>query len=232
MAHVNKRGQPKDRFVKCAAEYFGLEGELAEPEAVKYFYKIHADISRDIEGLPLDDGEKKYLNSYLSPFNGLRSFAHVHMDVQTAKNNFLKDSNLVGLINIHMAISGHKRRPELDLETIELASLADELAEAVRNSSLPDHLKETLAYRLLQISTSLKHFLFFGSDKLEVELATLLGELAINRDVAEESENQEIFGRTFEFFGRCAEGLSKADKTYSVAQSLLEKGQQIFSLLT
>ncbi|MEM8647889.1 MAG: hypothetical protein AAGF86_16300, partial [Pseudomonadota bacterium] len=122
LAVASKHRDPQTLFVAAVAEHLGLDGPDAEPQAVTYLYRLVKRIRDDIESLPLEESAKSQARSYVTPFSGLESFAHIHLNIQNAKNNFLKPDNMVGLVNLHMAMSGHVEFIDLDKNTKALAA--------------------------------------------------------------------------------------------------------------
>ncbi len=231
LSYVNKRGDPKQRFLSCVADFLNLSGELAEVDALKQLYSVYLEIEKDISSVPLGDTEKQQLRNYLAPFKGIHNLAHVHMDVANAKNNFLKPDHLVGLMNVHMALSGHVIRVQLDSNALEIASDARSLASAVVASDLPDRLKYTLSKRLVQVAATIEHFGLFGSRELEEELEALLGTIAVYRDEGKSEETTSMLSEAYGVFCRSWEVLTKADQSVAASKSLLKHGQQLWELL-
>lgn len=231
LSYVSKRAQNEQRFLEAVANFLEIEGEHAEVEALKLLYHIYTKIQEDISNLPLGDAEIRQLHGYLSHFAGLHSLAHVHLNVGNAKSNFLKSDHLVGLMNIHMALSGHCSRLELDAETKEIVSEARELAQKITASKLPDRARYILAKRLIQIASAIENFGLFGPKALEEELEALLGAIAVHSGSAKNAENSSLMRQAYDILVRSLTGLQRIDSGLSTSISVLEKGKQISDLL-
>jgi len=105
----------------------------------------------------------------------------VHMNIATAKSHFLKGDHLVGLMNIHLALTGHVVRNSI--ERVEAESLAERfraIAEQIENEDLPESLKRSFLKRTLKMASILDHYYAFGPDDLQEELEGLVGAMVVS----------------------------------------------------
>ncbi|APX15092.1 hypothetical protein BWR17_03995 [Phaeobacter inhibens] len=171
---------PDTRFLTALADHLEISGSDREAQAAALLQKLIFDIETDIDGLPLDDGMKVHLRKHLTPFNSIKSLSQVYMDVNTAKSHFLHSNHLVGLTNLHLALTGHIERPVLQKDAKDLAEKFRDIRDEILHADFPESLKRTLLKRTEQIASILEHYYAFGSQKLQEELQGLVGALVVN----------------------------------------------------
>jgi hypothetical protein len=177
---ANARPEPKLKFLSAIADHLGLIGDDAEVQALSVLVTVIFEIERDINSLPVEDEMKNHLLGMLAHFNGIRYLSQAHMDLQHAKANFLKEGHILGLTNIHLALTGHVEKPTLSKDAKELAKRFNDVRDDVLNAELPESLKKILLKRTSQISSILDHFYAFGAQSLEEELEGLVGALVVH----------------------------------------------------
>jgi len=231
LSHIQKRAVPNEQFLTSVASFLQIPGPDAEAKAALVITRALARVKSDVEDLPLGEAEKKQLNSYLNSFNGITSFSHLHMDVNTARSNFLKADHLVGLMNVHMALSGHIQRPALSLEYKKIASDARELAEQVAQCTMPEGAKYALAMRLSQVATALDHYELFGVRALETDIETLLGSIAFHSDAENNDKDGGFLKRALTLAVGAANLLKAADGSFGSALALAQNTKKAMDML-
>lgn len=218
-----------DRFISVIAEYLGIGGPNAEPEVILRIYLLVSKIESDIESLPIDESSKQLARTHLAPFMGLKSFAHFPQNIKQSKQNFLHPQHLVGLTNLHMAISGHIKSGDLDKTTKKLSAKFHEMRDEVASSVLPDQAKRVLLKRLGQISSILEHFDVFGAEALQEEVEALVGAIVVNQQKCGKS-NSGIFRKLAKITGTLLLVLKGADVGLDSALSIAENGPALIEV--
>jgi hypothetical protein len=231
LSFLSKNSQKNARFLTVAAEHLKIDGPFGEVDALKSIIGICIQIEADIENVPLEEKEKNQLRKYFSPFRGLINMSHAHLDINNAKSNFLNAEHLVGLMNIHMALSVHVQRPQMPAEYLKCAKDARALAEEVSNSELPERAKEILVRRLLQVSSAVENFGLMGSQALEESIETLLGSIVVYSEQAISKEEKGFLKRATGIAGKIVQGLKKSDEGLNSSIGLIEGSQQLLELL-
>jgi hypothetical protein len=139
--------------------------------------KIVAAVQADISLLPIDDVKKAHLNKIVTPFTPFLTLNNIHISIKSAKDNFLKAENLVGLMTVHFALTGHI------VHNVPDRTSAETLAEAVQNEDLPESVKRVFLKRIWKMSSILDHYSAFGPAELQDELDGLVGALVINHKI-------------------------------------------------
>jgi hypothetical protein len=173
--------EKKASFLQVLADHMGLQGPEAKAQVISILLTKIAEIKADIDSLPFDPEMRKHLEKQLAPFNSISSLQQIHMNIETAKNHFLKADNLVGLTNIHLALTGHVVRKNVErVEAETLASRFRKIAERIVDEDLPESLKRSLVKRTLKMASILDHYYAFGSDDLQEELEGLVGAMVVS----------------------------------------------------
>lgn len=154
-------------FLQVLADHLKLQGPDAKTQVISILLSKLSQIKEDIGTLPIDDKMKNHLNNQLSPFSGILNLSHIHMNIDNAKNNFLKGDHLIGLTNVHLALTGHVSRDNIEREEAEsLAESFRSLAVKIKNERLPESLKHSILKRTLKMASILDHYYAFGPDDL------------------------------------------------------------------
>lgn len=230
LSFISKQGKPTDRFVASAANYLGLEGPGHEAEALKQLSILFIEILTQIDALPHDDTAKNQLKRYMSQFNGIVSFGHMGMDVNAARKNFLKSDNLVGLMNVHMALSGHFAISGIDREALDLAAEARCIRLEIADSQMPERVKFVLMKRLSQVASIVDHFGVFGLEQLQQELEALVGALVVNRPAKSDGKEQGLIKRIAQLTSKGLSAINKVDKATGSALKIAENADSFVSL--
>ncbi len=168
-------------FLQVLADHMALQGPDAQAQVISILLKKIGEISEDIDNLPIDDEMKKHLINQLSPFRPLTSLQHVHMNIENAKKHFLKADNLVGLMNIHLALTGHVVRDNVERSQAEsLAEQFRNIASRIQDQDLPESLKRSFLKRTLKMASILDNYYAFGPDDLQEELEGLVGAMVVS----------------------------------------------------
>lgn len=222
---------PDKRFLMVLAEQLSPEDPLPEIEVVQILYKLVQNIQEDIERLPLDEDAKEKARRQIAPFLGLISFSHIHQTTKVAKSNFLTHANLVELNDINFLLEDHFEYPKVDKEKLkDLASKFSEIRNEVLNADLPERLKLALLYRLRQISAILENYYAFGPEELERDLESLIGAIVINKNLAEQTETNKLFGKIWAASSDGVTFLKSVDSGYTLGESLAAAGTKLLSL--
>lgn len=228
LSAASQHNKPKDNFIKVVAKQVGLTGPDAEPEIIRRLYLLVNEIKADIDGLPLDDAAKAHARAFVNPFEGLVKFSHVHMNIEQAKQHFLKPQNLVGLTTLHMILSGHTRREDLDDDTKNLSEEFRKLQDEILKASLPNDIKDILIKRTIQIVSILEHYYFFGPKALTEQLQALVGAMVVNPP-GEEKEIKTLYQRLAEAVGKTFFGLEKVDRGLGATIGAGDKAAQLIN---
>ena len=180
MTFASSYRTPHVRFVSVIAEYLGYKSEDADPKVVYQIFVLIKRIENEIEILPHDEKTKDQARRLIAPFRVLKNLQNLHLDINTAKKSFLSATNLVGLTNLHMALSGHVDSLSLDKQTRDLATKFREISVEVRETEIPNHLKKMIFKRSDQIASILDRFELFGAEALQEEVEALVGAIVIN----------------------------------------------------
>lgn len=178
---ASSASNPSSPFLLVLADHINLHGQDRLGQVASILSKKVAAVEADILLLPIDDKMKAHLNRLVAPFTPFLKIANVQLNIKNAKNNFLKAENLVGLMNVHLALTGHIVHNVPDRTSAE--TLADNfrtLAEAVQNEDLPENVKRAFLKRIWKMSSILDHYYAFGPDELQDELDGLVGALVVN----------------------------------------------------
>ncbi|MEC9433943.1 MAG: hypothetical protein VYD87_13655 [Pseudomonadota bacterium] len=171
----------KSNFLQVVAEHLALRGLGARSQVVSILVSRLLEIKADIEVLPVSEEMKDHLRVQLRPFNAILNFQHLHMSIEQAKAHFLKPESLVGLMNIHLALTGHVVRTVL--ESSDAESLAESfrvIARQIESEDLPESLRRSLLKRTYQMASILDHYYAFGPDDLQEELEGLVGAMVVS----------------------------------------------------
>ena len=180
LANAAEASDQETKFLDAVTQHLGLAGVDAGAQVAGLIQTQISRIESDIERLPAEHPKRGHLKRYLSPFNGLKSLSHIHMDIKAAKSHFLKPENMLGLMNLHIALADHVDRPNLSNDAKELAEKFASIREEVVQSQLPESLKNVLFKRTNQICSILEHYYAFGAEALEEELESLIGALVVS----------------------------------------------------
>lgn len=93
-------------FLDVLADHLSLQGPDTHAQVISILLLRFAETREDIANLPVDEAMQKHLEKQLRPFSAVENLQHVHMNIDAAKKHFLKGDNLVGLMNIHLALTG------------------------------------------------------------------------------------------------------------------------------
>jgi len=181
LAVASSATDKKSSFLQVLADHLALKGPDARSQVVSILLSKISNIKEEIGALPIDDQMKNHLKNQLAPFNGITSLQQVHMNVENAKSHFLKSDNLVGLTNIHLALTGHISQQ--NVERVEAENLAEkfrEIAGRIENEDLPKSLKRSLLKRTLKMASILDHYYAFGPEDLQEELEGLVGAMVVS----------------------------------------------------
>ncbi len=171
----------KASFLQVIANHLELQGPDAKAQVLSILLSKISDTKEEIDTLPVDDQMKKHLLSMLTPFNNIYGLQHVYMNIENAKNHFLKKENLTGLTNIHLALTGHISTPSIErIEAENLAEQFREIAGRIEDDDLPDSLKRALLKRTLKMASILDHYYAFGPEDLQDELEGLVGAMVVS----------------------------------------------------
>ena len=238
LAGIASQKQHKEPFLKVAAGFLGYEGPGANLKALKCIVELTEKVHSDFEAMELEEQAKQPLRAYLANFNGILSLSQVHLDLGTAKANFLKPDLLVGLIHIHSALSGKVERFEFGEQSIELAEALREVRTKLAESDVSEPLKSILLARVGQLIVALENYNFLGADNLSAEIEVIVGTLIMRVDKEEEKQNPEIFSNIKQLIFKTVKGLDEAVRTsrkvVTVAENalkLIERGKAWIDLL-
>jgi hypothetical protein len=181
---ASSSSNPDSQFLLVLANHIGLHSQDGLGQVASILSKKVAAVQADISLLPIDDAKKAHLNKIVTPFTLFLTLNNIHLSIKNAKDNFLKAENLVGLMTVHFALTGHIVHNVPDRTSAEtLAESFRTLAEAVQNEDLPESVKRAFLKRIWKMSSILDHYSAFGPDELQDELDGLVGALVINRKV-------------------------------------------------
>lgn len=166
--------------VDAIAMHLGLEPPASRPAVVNILFQKVDEIQKDIEDLPLDEASKKLCRKHIHPFRTITALSNLHLSIQHAQSQYLKHEHLTGLVNLHMALSGHLDRNDPKKDARELAAQFATLRRQVLEEDLPEEARRAVSTRMHQISVILEHFYAFGGDALKDELEALVGALVVN----------------------------------------------------
>lgn len=177
LIEVQKLGNPKDRFLSVAADVLKIEGQNREILAALKIFEMIKNIESGISQLGYDGKDETVLRNYLNPFDGLTNLMHIHLDINSARQNFLNDSNILGLASIDFAFRGVISKSNIteELDTA-LKKLKDALEE-VLSSKISEKAKSAIKIRLGQIEAVLNSRHYFDGDEAERILNELVGAL-------------------------------------------------------
>ena len=229
LASISREGSTSERFVSVAARHLKLEGEDAEVRALSAIHDLLRRIRSEIEALPFDEQTKKQARSYLAPFEHLLNFAHFHLDMSNAMQNFLKPGNLVGLVNLHMALFGKSNALQPTKEFYEIASEMREYILEVNTLNLPSHVKKLIHRRLEQIASTLENSFFYGGERIQEELEALAGTVALNV-VSADDQSSAILRKLSSSILKTLRVLGLADQGLGIAIGLVEKTKELGSI--
>ncbi|WP_162619159.1 hypothetical protein [Tritonibacter mobilis] len=229
LAAVSRRPD-KEKFLVAVADVMELSGDDADAVAGTHIVKLAREVQKDISRLPFDSDLIRQANQMFAPFLGLSNFAHLHMELTTAKSNFLNPKHLLNLTHLHMTMSGHVSR-EVNLP--EAKDLADEfraLRDLAMELQIPEPAKKALHVRLEQIVSMLENIYFFGMDSTHDQLEALLGSIILNKAQSEEKD-AGFWRKAANAVGRTVNAIHQADKTVSSAKLLYDNGEYLFDKL-
>lgn len=172
--------EPKAAFLQVLADHLALTGPDAHGQVISILLTKIEETKADIDLLPIDDAMKLHLQNQLSPFRSIHNLQHVHMNIEAAKNHFLKGDNVNGLMNIHLALTGHVERN--NVERVEAETLAEKfraIAKEIHAEDLPESLKRAFLKRALKMASILDHYYAFGPEDMQDELVGLVGALVV-----------------------------------------------------
>ncbi|GAB1479384.1 hypothetical protein MASR2M74_19460 [Paracoccaceae bacterium] len=212
-AAISQQGNNDEPFLVVAARVLRLNGEDAELQALARVHKLLKRVKSDISTLPFDDETMRHIKGYMNPFEGLSNLSQVHFNMKNAKANFLQPSNLVGLINLHVAISGHVTFHQASKEFYEIGAEIREYIVEIQTLDLPMHARMAIHTRLEQVASMLENYFFYGGETIKDELEALAGSLAFNKATA----GTEGAG----FFKKAAGSLKSAMKLLAATDSTL-----------
>jgi hypothetical protein len=199
LSSISSSGDLKRKVPAVLATTLGFHGAEAELNSVVALHRLTTRVFDDFENLELDENTKKTLSHHLTPFRPLIEFAHYNLDIANAQNNFLKPANLVGLVNIHAALSGKVERIELREDVSGLINLADELIDKLDSNSIPEDFAYTLKVRILQVKSALEAFQYLGAEHLSSKIEELVGALVMRSDKSVEAENKTLMQKARKF---------------------------------
>ncbi|WP_323784628.1 hypothetical protein [Thalassovita sp.] len=230
LAIANKAQNPKDKFLFVLVEHLGLEGEDARAQVISILLRLIGDVETDIDALPVDDTMKAHLRRYVSPLNGLKDLTQIHMDIHNAKNHFLKADHLVGLTNVHLALTGHIERPALSKDAKELAESFNGLRGEIVEADLPESLKRVLLKRVSQIASILEHYYAFGAKVLEDELEGLVGALVVSAP-QNASKSGPLYKKLAKYVATGFRVLTAVDAGFAGAVSIAENASKLIEFV-
>src|SRR6056297_2403629 len=89
LAHVAKASNDR-RFLDAVSDYYGFRDEYSDIQSARTIISLIRNIGQQVEALPHDEEIKKQIRLHLRPFSSVSNFSHIHHDIKTAKNSFLK----------------------------------------------------------------------------------------------------------------------------------------------
>ncbi len=176
---VSEHPNQKEKWLNVFSNHFGYSSPTANADVILHLSKLFSRIEEDIDGMPVDGGEKRHIENFLTPFRFFKTFSHLHLDVAQARSHFLKAEHLQGLLNLHFALMGFVRSMDLPPDAKELARKFDVIQRDIIDAALPDALKRILVKRTSQMRTILDHFQVFGLEDLKDELDGLVGAIVV-----------------------------------------------------
>lgn len=226
---ANKHPNKNDKFLKVVAAHLGLLNKSAEVEVIQLLVRLLDRIDADIETMNVGEEEKTHARKFLGPFANIRNFSHLHLNIQQAKDNFLKADHLVGLMSLHLALSGHTNYFDLDSETKKYAEDVRRLRDEMLDLDLPTYAKKIVTARLAQIASMLENFYAFGPDALQAEIEALVGAIVVNPP-NKDSKASASYGRTVAVLLAILAGLKSVDSALGATLSMSEKGKALLEL--
>tara|TARA_B100002003_G_scaffold247942_2_gene280525 strand:+ start:1731 stop:2498 length:768 start_codon:yes stop_codon:yes gene_type:complete len=171
----------KTNFLQVLADHMNLHGADAKSQVASILASRLSETKDDIEQLPIPEDMKKHLQVQLNPFGPFLNFQNLHMNIEQAKSHFLKAESLLGLMNIHLALTGHVVRGSVErTEAENLAQRFRQVAKQIQHEDLPEALKRSLLKRTLKMASILDHYYAFGPDNLQEELEGLVGAMVVS----------------------------------------------------
>ena len=180
LAVANRHTVKTDKFLDVISEHLGFIGPQSRTMSTELLVKLVNGIEYQIEELPHDEGVKQVARKQLSPFKGIQDFSQIHLNIDNAKRNFLNSDHLVGLTNLHMALSGHFNQPNFPSDAKKLAEKFRSMEKEIPQTELPEEAIRAIQERIQQITVLLENANAFGPEKIKREIEALMGAIFVN----------------------------------------------------
>jgi hypothetical protein len=237
LVDIRDGGQGKGtRLGVYLADEFGLPSDdmKAAISALMHFMELVERVREEAKALDLDPKYKEQIIEDIDYFYTRIWSLGTNADLNHAAKQ-LDASKVSGLRYVEMVMAASVAYPNVDGEAEELIELFNSLSSEVRNSNLPNLLKESVLDGLDDISISIRNYRIWGTDKAENQVFSLTGEVAVNAatDVAVKESNvtskiMSVMGRSFQFLGKAQKASDDATKLISTGKSLAERLPDVF----
>lgn len=179
--------------------------------------QLPGEIERHIERLRLD--KRTYLDEWRDEFS--RSVTHAHSTQALAFHKNLPDSCITCLTFVSQRL--YEAGVETHIPVKELAGIEKEvhsLSDSVTASTLPDELKEFLLRQLELIQRSIQEYRISGSGQLDRAVRTVIGSLALEKDVAKPALDSEPGKNLWKIISRISLALNVMNSIPKLADAL------------
>ncbi|MEO0439162.1 MAG: hypothetical protein AAF098_19970 [Pseudomonadota bacterium] len=220
----------QQKVVTVVASHLGLTGDDAEAIAIYHIHKLLRRISNDIDNLPIDDVSKKQARNYLGKFQPLTNFNGFHMSVNDAVNNYMKADHLVGLINLHMAISGHVEYINAGSDITKHSDTLRSLIDDIEHEDISDFAKRVLRKRLIQLRSIIDNFDVYSPEELAEALEALVGSIIINQPKAPQSA-AKTYAKIVVVTGALLAALAGISQGLGSLVSITESSQKLLGVI-
>lgn len=230
LSRVSKFPNRSERFLSAVARHLQLFEDTAEIDALRYLYAATIRLKGDIEALEVEENRHKELWSEFAPFQAILNFSQVHMDLNTAKQHFLKPENLIGLTDIHMELAGQR---DSIVIPIDLKAKSEDIRKYCREIigwGLPEEIRLQITRRLLQIASVIDHYAFFGPEHLDREVQGLVGSIYMATTPVDPEKNLKLRNVLADVWG-VAKRIREIDGVTASALSLYQRSEPLIQFI-
>jgi hypothetical protein len=219
----------EDKFLPVLANHLQLDRENSELEVVALIQRLIKQIEKDIATAEFAEDENLHVTRFLVPFNNILAFNHLNMTIKQARDHHLKPDHLVGLTNLHLALSARVDYSDLNKDIKEYADELRNIRGQIIELDIPERARRVISDRLNQISSMLDNFYAFGPDALQSEIEALVGVLVLN-PVTEVASKKPAYGAMIAALLVVLTGLKGVDTALGATLSASKKGMALLEL--
>ncbi|WP_432254643.1 hypothetical protein [Limimaricola sp. AA108-03] len=233
LTEVNANASSNEKFLSAAARYLNYSGDNSTLRALNFTYSAVSNLIHDFDRLNLDEDRKGALMRRVTPFNGLLDFSHMHFDINSARNNFLKPDVLNGLTSLHVAMRTEIIRPDLPQDLYDDAKKIEKSAVEVENWDVSDDVRVAVSDSLVKVSKGIKEYDVQGGSAVAESFREFIGVIFLSSDRLGkllQVQRQEL-KRAIALVWTAMEKISKFDKYVDSFMSLAHKASKLIGHL-